>query len=182
MVPRNPPHLPRDHSPPPIFPAIPRNLFPAKLICQLGGNSCKNGLKIGLGVTAVLVLAVVSASALSTRPTNEAAPVKVDPYANIKVDPDDNVFLKKQRPDSLADQRALIGQTVWISAGGQLDYYADKANHVDYAHPARNSPRRHAPAHQRRLRRKGSRHRPRRLSHRPRRSPRPSRLHHAQIL
>jgi hypothetical protein len=95
----------------------------------------QTGLKIGLGVTAVMVLAVGVRIGLIYKANHENVPVKKDPYADIKVDPDDNVFLKKERPDSLADQRALIGQTLWVSAGGQLDYYVDKGNHVDYAHP-----------------------------------------------
>ncbi len=95
----------------------------------------QNGLKIGLGVTAVLVLAVAVRIGLIYKANHEDIPVKKDPYADIKVDPDDNVFLKKEHPDTLADQRALIGTTLWVSAGDQLDYYADKGNHVDYAHP-----------------------------------------------
>ena len=95
----------------------------------------QKGLKIGLGLTALMVLLVGVRIGLIYKANHESVPVKKDPYADYKVDPDDNVFLKKERPDSLADQRALIGQTVWVSAGGQLDYYADKGNHVDYAHP-----------------------------------------------
>jgi len=95
----------------------------------------QKGLKIGLAVTGVLVLAVGIRVGLIYKANHEDVPVKKDPYADIKVDPDNNVFLKKERPDSLADQRAFIGKTLWVSAGGQLDYYADKGNHVDYAHP-----------------------------------------------
>jgi hypothetical protein len=51
------------------------------------------------------------------------------------VNQDDNVFLRKERPDSLQDERALIGTTVWVSAGDQMAYYKDSGNHVDYAHP-----------------------------------------------
>lgn len=46
-----------------------------------------------------------------------------------------NYTLKKLRPDSLKDARELIGKTIWVSAGGQLDYYKDTGKHVDYAHP-----------------------------------------------
>jgi hypothetical protein len=45
------------------------------------------------------------------------------------------VFLRKQRPDSLKDERALIGKTIWVSAGGQMDYYKATGKHVDYEHP-----------------------------------------------
>jgi hypothetical protein len=95
----------------------------------------EKGPKIALAATAVMVLLVGGRFAWQYKLNHEEGPVKNDPYANVKVDPDDNVFLKQERPDSLADQRTLIGKTVWVSAGGQLDYYLDKGNHVDYAHP-----------------------------------------------
>ena len=95
----------------------------------------QKGLKIGLAISGVLVLAVVARVGLIYKANHEDVPVKKDPYADIKVDPDNNVYLKKERPDSLADQRAYIGKTLWVSAGGQLAYYVDKGNHVDYAHP-----------------------------------------------
>jgi hypothetical protein len=95
----------------------------------------QNGPKIAIAVTLIGVAAVGIRVGLIYRANHEDVAVRKDPYADIKVDPDDNVFLKKQRPDSLADQRTLIGKTIWVSAGGQLDYYLDKGNHVDYAHP-----------------------------------------------
>ena len=45
-------------------------------------------------------------------------------------------FLRKERPDSLKDERELIGKTIWVSAGGQMDHYKDTGKHVDYAKPA----------------------------------------------
>jgi hypothetical protein len=36
---------------------------------------------------------------------------------------DDLVFLKQKRPSSMADLKEIYGTTVWVSAGGQLDYY-----------------------------------------------------------
>ena len=36
---------------------------------------------------------------------------------------DDLVFLKKKRPDTLKDIKDLKGSTLWVSAGGQLEYY-----------------------------------------------------------
>ena len=95
----------------------------------------QNGPRIAIAVTAIFVAAIGIRVGLIYRANHQEVPVKKDPYADIKVDPDDNVFLKKERPDSLADQRTLIGKTIWVSAGGQLDYYLDKGNHVDYAHP-----------------------------------------------
>ena len=56
-------------------------------------------------------------------------------YVKPTLTEDETVFLRKQRPDSPKDEKALIGKTIWVSAGGQMDYYKDAGNHVDYAHP-----------------------------------------------
>ena len=98
----------------------------------------QNGPKIAIAVTSVMVLMVGVRVGLIYRANHEAGPVHKNPYADIPVNPDDNVFLRKKYPDSLADQRSLIGQTVWVSAGGQLAYYLDRGNHVDYAKPVGN--------------------------------------------
>jgi hypothetical protein len=95
----------------------------------------QKGPKVALASAGLFVIVVAGLIGNQYRKNHEEGPVKKDPYADIKVDPDNLVFLKKQRPDSLADERTLIGKTVWVSAGGQLDYFIDKAKHVDYAHP-----------------------------------------------
>ena len=95
----------------------------------------ENGPKIAIGVSIVFVLAVAVRVGLIYHANHQEMPAAKNLYPARKVDPDDLVFLKKQRPDSLADERALVGHTLWVSAGGQLDYYADKGKHVDYAHP-----------------------------------------------
>jgi hypothetical protein len=48
-------------------------------------------------------------------------------------DPDDLVFLRKERPSDLADLKPLIGTTVWVSAADQMDYYPYSSHHADYA-------------------------------------------------
>jgi hypothetical protein len=48
-------------------------------------------------------------------------------------DPDDLVFLKKERPSNLADVKQLDGTTLWVSAGGQMDYYPYAAHRADYS-------------------------------------------------
>jgi hypothetical protein len=50
-------------------------------------------------------------------------------------DPDDLVFLRKLRPSSLADAKDLAGKTVWVSAGGQLNFYPYANHKADYAKP-----------------------------------------------
>jgi hypothetical protein len=94
-----------------------------------------NKIKFAIGGTIVMVLALGIRIGLIYRANHEEMPVPKDPYAAAKVNPDDLVFLRKERPDSLKDERTLIGKTLWISAGGQMDYYRDTGNHVDYAKP-----------------------------------------------
>ena len=88
--------------------------------------------KIAIGITVALVLALAIRVALIYQERHDTGPA---PQA-VKTDPDELVFLKKQRPSSLADEKQLTGKTVWVSAGGQLDYYPASAHHADYAHSA----------------------------------------------
>jgi len=90
------------------------------------------GKKLSIGITLALLLALAVRVALIYHERNQAGPA---PQA-AKTDPDELVFLKRQRPSSLADEKQLIGKTVWVSAGGQLDYYAATGHHADYAHSA----------------------------------------------
>jgi hypothetical protein len=94
-----------------------------------------SGQKAAIGATVLGILLVGLRIGLIYRDNHTDAPVAKDPYADHISDPDDLVYLKKERPDSLKDEKALAGRTLWVSAGGQMDYYADKGNHVDYAHP-----------------------------------------------
>lgn len=96
------------------------------------------GLQVALAFTGVLVLAV-GGQLLYIHHRNyvdEHTPAtKTNPYDETPLTADQAVFLRKERPDSLADERTLIGKTIWVSAGGQMDYYKDTGRHVDYAHP-----------------------------------------------
>lgn len=49
--------------------------------------------------------------------------------------PDYLVFLKQKRPSTPADVRELTGQTIWVSAGAQMDYYPANGRHADYSKP-----------------------------------------------
>jgi hypothetical protein len=53
--------------------------------------------------------------------------------AHAKIADDDLVFLKKKRQSSMADARELNGSTIWVSAGGQMEFYPAAGKHVDYA-------------------------------------------------
>ncbi|HEY4009359.1 MAG TPA: hypothetical protein VGM11_04345, partial [Acidobacteriaceae bacterium] len=97
-----------------------------------------NGMKIALGVTGVFVLAI-GGQLLWLHHRNVVDENTQVPRQNQFVTPkmtmDDGVFLHKERPDSLKDERTLIGKKIWVSAGGQMDYYKDISKHVDYAKP-----------------------------------------------
>ena len=90
------------------------------------------GKKFALGGTVVLLVAVGIRVGLIYSERHEAA----KPAAAVegKMDPDDLVFLKQMRPDSLKDVKDLIGKTLWVNAGGQMDYYNYAAHKADYAH------------------------------------------------
>jgi hypothetical protein len=49
---------------------------------------------------------------------------------------DDLVFLKHKRPSSMADLKDIFGTTVWVSAGGQLEYYPLAGKTVQYGKSA----------------------------------------------
>lgn len=95
----------------------------------------ENGAKIAIGVTGVLVLAVGIRVGLIYKANHEEGPTPTQPAPSRVINEDDLVFLKKQRPDSLKDERELIGKTIWVSAANQMDYYVDTGKHVDYAKP-----------------------------------------------
>ena len=92
-------------------------------------------VKIGLGVTAAFLVVMAGEVLWIHHKNNEVMPVAKDPYANVTANADDLVFLRKQHPDSLKDERALIGKTIWVSAADQMDYYHCTKGHADYAHP-----------------------------------------------
>jgi hypothetical protein len=49
---------------------------------------------------------------------------------------DDLVFLKQKHASSMADMKDLFGTTVWVSAGGQLEYYPLAGKAVQYGKSA----------------------------------------------
>ena len=94
-----------------------------------------NGPKVAIGVTVLFVVAIGVRVGLIYKANHEPGPTPPQPAASRHIDADDNVYIRKEHPDSLADERTLIGKTLWVSAGDQMDYYRDTGNHVDYAHP-----------------------------------------------
>jgi hypothetical protein len=94
----------------------------------------QNGAKAAIGATVILVLAVGVRIGLIYRERN--APVVVKAPEREKIAEDDLVFLKKKRPDSLKDVKELKGSTVWVSAGGQLEFYPYVGHTAQYAKSA----------------------------------------------
>ena len=98
--------------------------------------------KVGLGVTALMLALVGLRWGLISKHNREDAVAVARPDVSHarRLDEDDSVFLRKQRPDTPKDERALIGKTVWMSAGGQMEYYRDTGKHVDYSKPVGTLP------------------------------------------
>ena len=55
---------------------------------------------------------------------------------NATDDPDAAIVLKAKHPGSLQDEKSLKGQTLWVSAGGQMSFYPFNGKSVDFSHPA----------------------------------------------
>lgn len=95
----------------------------------------ENGAKAAIGATVVLLLVVGVRVGLIYRERN--APDKTFKSAAREVIPaDDLVYLKQKRPSSLADVKELKGATVWVSAGGQLEFYPYVGHAVQYGKSA----------------------------------------------
>ncbi|ADW67443.1 hypothetical protein [Granulicella tundricola] len=91
----------------------------------------KTGPKVALGSLLLLFVAAGAEVAwIHHRNHADDAPVAKAEY---KSDPDDLVFLKKEHPDSLKDAKDLKGRTLWVSAGGQMDYFPYTGHKVDFA-------------------------------------------------
>jgi hypothetical protein len=96
----------------------------------------EKGPKIAIAGTVVFVVAVGVRVGLIYKANHEPVPV-VDTHAWARnISDDDLVLRRKMRPDSLKDEKELIGKTVWVAAGGQIAYFPDTGKHADYAHPA----------------------------------------------
>jgi hypothetical protein len=94
----------------------------------------KNGVKAAIGATAVLVLAVGGQLLYLRHERN--APVAVKAPEREVIAADDLVFLKKKRPDTLKDIKELDGSKVWVSAGGQMEFYPYVGHAVQYGKSA----------------------------------------------
>jgi len=92
--------------------------------------------KIFFGFTLVLLLAVGLRFFFIWRERNEPVKVPERQSSTYKLSEDDLVSLKHKFQSSLKDAKELNGKRIWVSAGGQMNYYPATASHVDYAHAA----------------------------------------------
>jgi hypothetical protein len=93
-----------------------------------------NGVKAAIGGTVVLILAV--GGELMWLHHSRNAPMVVKAPEREVIAADDLVYLKKKRPDSMKDIKELVGSTVWVSAGGQLEFYPYSGHAVQYGKSA----------------------------------------------
>src|ERR1700755_1380493 len=93
-----------------------------------------NGAKAAIGATAVLILAV-GGQLLYLRHVRNA-PVAVKAPEREVIADDDLVFLKKKRPDTLKEIKELDGSKLWVSAGGQMDFYPYVGHAAQYGKSA----------------------------------------------
>ena len=94
----------------------------------------KNGVKAAIGATAVLILAVGGEVLWLHHERNAPVAVKA-PEREVTPD-DDLVFLKQKRPDSMKDVKELVGSTLWVSAGGQMEFYPYVGHAAQYSKSA----------------------------------------------
>ncbi len=92
----------------------------------------QSGAKWAIGGTlAVLIVAGIRIGLIYRERNAPEKPVAAP--VTQKIADDDLVFLKNKRQSSLADAKELNGTALWISAGGQMDYYPATGKHVDYS-------------------------------------------------
>ena len=95
----------------------------------------ESGKKAALGATVLLVALVGARVGMIYHERNSAGP-KVERASTWTVQDDDLVFLKKTRPSSLKDVKDLAGKPLWVSAGGQMDFYPYVGHKVEYGKSA----------------------------------------------
>ncbi|HEX7157494.1 MAG TPA: hypothetical protein VF214_00660, partial [Edaphobacter sp.] len=94
-----------------------------------------NGKKAAIGATLLVVVVAGTRIGMIYRERN-APTVQAPTPQREKLADDDLVFLKKKRPSTPADLKELVGTTIWVSAGGQMDYYPSAGRHADYTKTA----------------------------------------------
>lgn len=91
-----------------------------------------NGKKAAIGGTLLFLIVIGVRVGMIYRERHAPEKPAAAP-AREKIADDDLVFLKKKRQDSMTNARELNDSPLWVSAGGQMDYYPASGKHVDYA-------------------------------------------------
>lgn len=93
------------------------------------------GLKVALGMTAVMLAAFgIEVAYIHYDRARSARPAAQPDYG--PTDPDDLVYLRHKHPENITDLKDLEGQTVWVQAGGQMEYFAASGHRADYSRQA----------------------------------------------
>jgi hypothetical protein len=87
--------------------------------------------KFVIGGSAILILAV-GGELLWIHHRNAADQAAAPTAAAYKMDPDDEVYVKQEHPMSLKDEKDLKGNTLWVSAADQMDYYPYSGGKIDF--------------------------------------------------
>ena len=73
------------------------------------------------------------------RQSKAAAAKKMELHArdmNASNDPDDHIVVHAEHPSTLQDEKNLKGRTLWVSAGGQMDFFPFNGKAVDFSRSA----------------------------------------------
>jgi hypothetical protein len=93
-----------------------------------------NVVKAAIAGTVVLALAVGGEAWYLHH--ERSKPIVIKAPEREVIAEDDLVFLKHKRPDTLKDIKDLKGSTLWVSAGGQLNYYPFVGHAAQYSKSA----------------------------------------------
>ena len=78
-------------------------------------------------------------SRLHRRQTRAAAAQKTSLHArdfSLSRDQDDRIMVRAEHPATLRDEKNLKGRTLWVNAGGQMEYFPFTGKGVDFSHSA----------------------------------------------
>lgn len=91
------------------------------------------GKKIAIGFSVLLVLGIGARVYLIHRERVQASQPVVAKDARPQLTDDQLAVRRRLEPVTLQAAKALIGKSVWVAAGGLLDYHPYAAHHADYA-------------------------------------------------
>jgi len=90
--------------------------------------------KIAAGATLVLLLIVGVRVYLIYRERHAPYTLPASAVPERMLTDDDTIFPRRLLPSTFKDAKSLAGKTVWVQAGGQMEYYPYTGGAVQYAH------------------------------------------------